>query len=140
MRLKALLVGGLLLLAASVARAQGADLSENLFPPELIMQHQQALGLSEEQKNFFKTEVRKTQVLLTEAQWKLEDAVEKIAALLKSDQAKIDEPTVLAQLDKVFALEQDIKRTQMVLLIRLKNKLTPEQQARLRELKAKARE
>jgi Spy/CpxP family protein refolding chaperone len=37
-------------------------------------------------------------------------------------------------------LEQEIKRTQMVLLIRLKNKLTPEQQARLRELKAKARE
>ena len=137
MRLKAMIVCALLLLAVLVARAQEADLSENLFPPELIMQYQQALGLSEEQKNYFKTEIRKTQVLLTETQWKLEDGVEKIAALLKTDQTQINEQTVIAQLDKVLSLEQDIKRTQLVLLIRLKNKLTPEQQARLRELKAK---
>jgi hypothetical protein len=101
------------------------------------MQHQQALGLSEEQKNYFKNEIRKTQTMLTETQWKLEDGVEKIAALLKADQREINEQTVIAQLDKVLSLEQDIKRTQLVLLIRLKNKLTPEQQARLRELKAK---
>lgn len=138
MKLKALFVCGLLLLVASVVRANESDLSENLFAPELIMQHQQALGLSEEQKNFFKTEIRKTQTLLTETQWRLEDGVEKLAALLKSEQAKLDEQSVIAQLDKVLALEQDIKRTQMVLLIRLKNKLTPEQQTRLRELKAKS--
>lgn len=140
MKLKAQFVCGLLLLllVASVAWANESDLSENLFAPELIMQHQQALGLSEEQKNFLKTEIRKTQAQLTEMQWKLEDGVEKLAALLKSDQAKLDEQTITAQLDKVLALEQDIKRTQMVLLIRLKNKLTPEQQTRLRELKAKS--
>ena len=138
--MKAMIVCVLLLLGASVTRAQEADLSENLFPPELIMQNQQTLGLSEEQKNYLKTEIRKTQVLLTEAQWKLEDSVEKIVALLKSDQIAIDEQTFIAQLDKVLNLEHDIKRTQMVLLVRLKNKLTPEQQARLRELKAKHRE
>ncbi|MBI1762671.1 MAG: hypothetical protein HYR56_14650 [Acidobacteria bacterium] len=126
----------LLLLAVPVARAEDTDLSENLFPPELIMQNQQALGLSEEQKSYIKAEVRKTQTVLTELQWKLEDGVEKIAALLKADQ--MSEQTIIAQLDKVLGLEQDIKRTQMVLLIRLKNKLTPEQQTRLRELKTKA--
>lgn len=140
MRLKAMIVCMLLLLAAPVARAEETDLSENLFPPELIMQYQQALGLSEEQKNYFKTEIRKTQVLLTEAQWKLEDGVEKVAALLKPDQKEINEQAVIAQLDKVLSLEQDIKRTQLILLIRLKNKLSPEQQARLRELKAKQQE
>ncbi len=135
MRLKAMIVCVLLLLAAPFALAQETDLSENLFPPELIMQHQQTLGLTEEQKNFFKTEARKTQTLLTELQWKLEDAVEKIVVLLKPDQ--IDEPSVTAQLDKVLNLERDIKRTQMAFLIRLKNKLTPEQQTRLRELRSK---
>lgn len=135
MRLKAMIVCMLLLLLASFAQAQEADLSANLFEPELIMQNQQALGLSEEQKNFLKTEIRKTQALLTETQWKLEDGVEKISALLKADQ--IDEQAVTAQLDKVLNLEHDIKRTQLVLLIRLKNKLTPQQQTRLRELKAK---
>lgn len=135
MRLKAMMVCVLLLLAASVVRAQEADLSENLFSPELIMQNQQALGLSEEQKKYLKTEIRQTQVLLTQAQWRLEDGVEKIVALLKPDQ--MDEQKVIAQLEMVLNMERDIKRTQMVLLIRLKNKLTPEQQARLRELKAK---
>lgn len=139
MKLKALLVCGLLLLAASVSRAQEPDFAQNLFAPELIMQHQQALGLSDEQKNFLKTEIRKAQTLLTETQWKMEDALEKLGALLKSDQAKIDEQAVIAQLDKTLALEQEIKRAQMTLLIRLKNKLTPEQQTRLRELKAKAK-
>ena len=135
MKLKAMIVVGLLMLAVPFVRAQETDLSENLFAPELIMQYQQALGLSEQQKNFFKTEIRKTQVLLTETQWKLEDGVEKITALLKSDQ--IDEQAVSTQLDKVLSLERDIKRTQLVLLIRLKNKLTPQQQAQLRQFKAK---
>lgn len=138
MKLKALLVCVLLLLAVPVVRAEDTDLSENLFPPELIMQNQQALGLSDEQRNYIKAEVRKTQTVLTELQWKLEDGVEKVAALLKSEQ--MNEQTIMTQLDKVLSLEQDIKRTQMILLVRLKNKLAPEQQARLRELKAKGRE
>ena len=98
------------------------------------MQYQQTLGLTEEQKNYIKTEIRKLQTLATEMQWRLEDGVEKIEALVKPDQ--IEEQSVMAQLDKVLKLEGDIKRANMALLVRLKNKLTPEQQARLRELKA----
>ena len=136
MKLKMMLVVAVLMLIGPVVRAQGTDLSENLFAPELIMQHQQALGLTEEQKSFFKAEARKIQTQLTELQWKLEDGVEKIVAMLKPD--RIDEQAVTAQLDSVLNLEREIKRTQMAFLIRLKNKLTPEQQTRLRELHGKA--
>ncbi|MBS1788498.1 MAG: periplasmic heavy metal sensor [Acidobacteria bacterium] len=136
MKLKALLVIGLMVLAATIARAQGPDLAENLFAPELIMQYQQAIGLTEEQKNYFKTEARKTQTQLTELQWKLEDAVEKFATLLKAD--RIDEQATTAQLESVLNLEREVKRTQLAFLIRLKNILSPEQQARLRELRSKA--
>ena len=136
MKLKTMLVIAVLMLIGPVVRAQGTDLSENLFAPELIMQHQQALGLTEEQKNFFKTEARKIQTQLTELQWKLEDGVEKIVVMLKPE--RIDEQAVTAQLDGVLNLEREIKRTQMAFLIRLKNKLTPEQQTRLRELRGKA--
>lgn len=135
MRLKAFIVVLLLLLVAPFARAQQPELAENLFAPELIMQHQQALSLTEEQKNFFKAEARKTQTQLTELQWKLEDGVEKIAAMIKPD--RIDEQAVTAQLDNVLNLEREIKRTQLSFLIRLKNKLTPEQQSKLRELRSK---
>ena len=110
-------------------------LREYLFPPELIMQNQQALGLTEDQKNFFKTELRQAQLRFTELQWKLQDDVEKMVSFLK--QPKIDEQQTLAQLDKVLAAEREIKRTQIQLLVRLRNDLKPEQQTKLRELQSK---
>jgi Spy/CpxP family protein refolding chaperone len=132
---------GILLLSFSAVRAQQQPQPDpfagNLFPPELIMQHQQALGLSEEQKNFLKAELRKTQTRLTELQWDLQDEVEKLAAQMKQDQ--VDEAQGLTQLDKVLSLEREIKRLHIGLLIRLKNKLTPEQQARLREIASKTK-
>jgi Spy/CpxP family protein refolding chaperone len=112
-------------------------LGENLFPPELVMQHQQALGLSEEQKTFFKKKLREAQTLFTEMQWRLQDEMEKMVALVKQD--RVDESQTLAQLDKILNLEGDIKRMQIALLIKIKNGLTLEQQTKLREIQSKPR-
>ena len=49
----------------------------------------------------------------------------------------MDEQEALAQLDKVLATERDIKREQITLLVRIKDKLTPEQQAKLVEIRNK---
>lgn len=111
---------------------QADPFTGNLFPPELIMQHQQSLGLSEEQKTFLKTELRKVQTRFTERQWDLQDEMEKLTTLVKEDQ--VDELRTLTQLDKVLALEREIKRLQFTMLIRIRNKLTREQQAQLREI------
>ena len=130
---------GILLLSFSAVRAQQQPQPDpfagNLFPPELIMQYQQALGLSEEQKNLLKAELNKLQTRLSELQWDLQGEMEKLAALVKQDQA--DEAQALTQLDKVLSLEREIKRAHIGLLIRIKNKLTPEQQAKLREIQGK---
>lgn len=124
----------------SEARAQqltGPDpLAENLFPPELILQHQAAIGFNEEQKAFFKSEVRKMQTRMTEWQWALQDEMEKLQTLVKA--AQVDEAQTLTQIDKVLELERNMKRGQIALLVRLKNKLTADQQARLREIQLKA--
>lgn len=136
--MKTFCIVGILLLSfsAAIARQQQPDpFAGNLFPPELIMQHQQTLGLSEEQKIFLKAELRKMQTRLTELQWELQDEVEKLAALMKQD--PVDEAQALTQLDKVLNLEREIKRLHIGLLIRIKNKLTPEQQGRLREIAGK---
>jgi len=126
----------ILLLSFSAVRAQQQPQPDpfagNLFPPELIMQHQQTLGLSEEQKNFLKAELRKLQTRLNELQWDLQEEVGKLSALVKQDQA--DEAQALIQLDKVLGLEREIKRAHIGLLIRIKNKLAPEQLAKLREI------
>ena len=111
-------------------------LKEYLFPPEIVMQNQQAIGLSDDQKAYLKTELRQAQVRFTELQWKLQDEMERFVALLKP--AKVDEQPALAQLEKVLAAEREVKHTQMSLLIRIKDHLTPDQQAKLQEIQRKA--
>mgnify|MGYP005810814875 CR=1 FL=1 len=132
-----LLVAGLGVPHASAQQQQPPDpLQGSLFPPELVMQNQQALGLTAEQKEYFKSEIRQAQERFTGIQWKLQDEMEKLAALLKPPQS--GEQQVLDQLEKVLAYEREVKRAQISLLIRIKNKLTPEQQARLRDIQSKA--
>ena len=49
--------------------------------------------------------------------------------------ASIDEKQVLEQIDRTLAAEREIKRTQVALLIRIKNALSAQQQAKLVELR-----
>jgi Spy/CpxP family protein refolding chaperone len=141
MKVRALLPCLLLFLAAflTAAPAQQPDqdpIGQNFFAPDLVIQHQQAIGLSDEQKTYFKTEIRQAQTKFTEWQWKLQDEMEKLAALVK--QPHVEEADVLAQLEKVLAQEREIKRAQVALLVRIKNKLTAEQQAKLAEIRGQS--
>jgi Spy/CpxP family protein refolding chaperone len=129
----------LLLAGGAAARAQNPPddpLRDHFFPPELVMQNQQALALGDDQKTFLKTELRQAQQRFTELQWKLDDEMERFVALVSAPQ--VDEQQALAQLDRVLAAEREVKRTQMSLLIRIKDHLRPEQQARLQEIRRKA--
>lgn len=137
MKARMALLGAGLLLAIALAVAQQPGPQHDpfaglVFPPELVMRHQQAIGLQPEQKAYIREEVMNVQTQFTELQWQLQDAAESMRALLQ--QPRVDEEQVLAQLDNVLDAERSIKHLQIALLVRIKNKLTPEQQARLREL------
>ena len=121
------------LLVAAQQPAGRDPLTENLFPPELVMSHQKAIGLDDAQRNFIRSELLKAQTRFTEVQWQLQDAMEALVSLLK--QTPVDESQVMTHLDKVLSSEREIKRTQIGLLVRIKNKLTPDQQARLQKLR-----
>ncbi|MDO9542922.1 MAG: periplasmic heavy metal sensor [Kiritimatiellia bacterium] len=108
-------------------------LEENFFAPELLMRYQKAIGLSDEQKTYIKDEIQKTQAKFNDLQWKLQPEMETLASMLADD--SVDEKQILAQLDEVMKLESDIKKTHIVMAIRIKSKLTKEQQAKLKELK-----
>jgi Spy/CpxP family protein refolding chaperone len=112
-------------------------LTEHLFPPELVMAHQKAIDLSDAQKTYIRAELLKAQTRFTELQWQLQDAMEALVLLLK--QSAADESQVMSQLDKVLSSEREIKRTQISLLVRIKNKLTPDQQAHLQRLRTEPR-
>lgn len=116
------------------AAEQSSDpIGENLFPPELLMQNQQAIGLSDVQRTAIQKEIQTAQSTFTEWQWKLQNEVENMATLIKQDH--VDEQKVLTQLDQILNIEREIKRTHFTLVIRIKNKLTPDQIAKLVELK-----
>ena len=108
-------------------------LAGNLFPPEFVMQHRRELGLTEEQKASIKDESIKASTRFNELQWQMQDEMETMATLMKSE--TVDEQKALAQLDKVLNIEREVKRTQLGLSIRIKNKLTSEQQMKLHELR-----
>src|SRR5579871_3916651 len=125
------------LAVASLGMVRAQTPPDVLFPPELVMQNQQALGLTDEQKNYLKSELMQAQKNFTEQQWKLQSEMERLVMMAK--QSTVDERQTLAQLDNVLAAEREIKHTQIALLIRIKNHLKPEQQAQLRQLQEKAR-
>ena len=59
----------------------------------------------------------------------LSSEVEKLQSLLQP--ASVDESKVLDQVDRVLAVEREVKRAQLSLMIRIKNMLTQQQQAQL---------
>lgn len=109
-------------------------LAHAMFPPELIMGHARQLGLTDEQKAFIRGEIQKTTVSFQELQWKLQDQMELLHESMKA--TSVNEAQALAQLDKVLDIEREIKRLHIGLAVRLKNRLTPEQQEQLQKLRA----
>ncbi len=125
-----------LFMSVSSLCAQGEPpdpIEVNTFSPELVMQNQQAIGLSENQRSFIKKEVLAAQTRFTDLQWDLESQMEKFISLISQD--KIDEKLALDTLEKILSLESQIKRANLTLAIRIKNMLTPEQQELLREVR-----
>ena len=108
-------------------------LADSIFPPEMIMQHQRELALTDEQKTFMRGEIQRTTTRFNELQWQLQDQMEALHDTVKSN--SVNEQLALSQLDKVLESEREIKRLHMEMAIRLKNKLTPEQQLKLQSFR-----
>ena len=126
--------GGVARADAPPAPRPGDDpIAARLFPPELIMVHQQELGIDDKQRAAILREVEKTQSAVLPIQWQMQGATGELARLL--DEPKLDEGKVLAQADKLMDLERQIKRNHLGLLVRLRNLLTETQRAKLKTLR-----
>jgi Spy/CpxP family protein refolding chaperone len=113
--------------------APGDDpIGRHLFPPDKVLGHAQDLGLDDAQKKNIRGELQKAQSKFLDFQFEMQPETEKMAKLLQ--EKPVDETKVLAQADRVMSLEREVKKTQLSLLIRIKNLLTPEQQAKMSEL------
>jgi Spy/CpxP family protein refolding chaperone len=102
---------------------------KHLFPPELVMSHQKAIGLTPRQQESIQAELSKAHARVFNLMWRLSAEGEEMDLLLR--QQPVNEEQALEQLNKIMEIENEIKRTHFPLLVRIRNILTPEQRAQL---------
>ncbi len=126
-----LLLAGLALPAAADEFEDAVDAA--LFDPELIMQYQGDIGLTREQSVAIRDTLKAHTEAMTGIQWDLVPMLQELTKALEP--AKVDEARVKQLLRDILAQEAKAKEEQLVAMVRIKNTLTPQQQAKLRELK-----
>lgn len=141
MKLKAAALLFVLLLPAGLSGESspgGADdpLGRYLFPPEKVIGNAIEIGLDEGQKSSIRNEVHKAQAKFLDLQFDLQSEMEKMARLLQ--EKPVEEAKVLGELDRILGLEKEVKKTQISLLVRIKNVLTSAQQSKLSEIQRTA--
>ena len=105
---------------------------EHLFPPEMILMNQVALGLSTEQVDAIKKQIGDTHARVLDAQVDLHRVTEQLDNAL--DVPKVDEGAALSLASQAMDLEKKIKAAHLTLMIRVKNVLTPDQQDKAQSL------
>src|SRR5207244_12144388 len=83
-------------------------LARLLFPPELVMQHQQDIALRAEQRAVITKAIQDFQTKVVDLQWRMQDQSQRLGALL--DKPAVDQAAALAQVDEVVSLERDDTR------------------------------
>lgn len=106
-------------------------LGSSFFGPELVMAHQQEIGLSDRQRAAIQAAMKEAQNRFVDLQFRLNLETEKLQRLV--DPPAPDEAKAIAQLERVLDVEREVKRVQLALMVRIKGELTESQQATLRK-------
>lgn len=96
-----------------------------LYPPDVIMRHQQILGITDKQRKQIAALVRAFQAEVADLQWTLQNDQQIFNQALS--QYPVPEAETLAQAEKVLQLESEFKLAHFKLLIGIKNQLSTEQ-------------
>ena len=108
-------------------------ISEQFYAPDLVMNHQSEIGLTDQQQKEILTAIKSAQSDFMDLNWEMKKESDVFIHLIRME--KVDEQKAIDQLDIMLSLENKIKKRQITLLISIKNTLTPEQQTTLNKLK-----
>ena len=136
MRKGLLILLALACFGATVATAAGPKedvFKGKLFAPNVILENQAELGLSKQQFTEIRRAVVDVQANVAEHEWDVAEAYQNIMAEL--DRSPIDEEQVLDHVAAALRAENEVKKLQVAMLIRLKNLLTDEQVEHLESLR-----
>ena len=127
----------LLLVSAMPSFAKEPDpaFMKLLYPPELVMQNHRAIGLSKDQRATITKAIGETQAQTVELGWSMQDAAAQLTE--EMDRPRVDAKAALETAKEVMAIESQVKRAHLGLLIKIKNALSLEQQRKLDEIRAK---
>ena len=130
-----LALGALIALAAPVrAQAKGDDaFARAMFDPQLVLRHAQEIGLTAAQRKTIFEELKAAQSALAPMQVDMSQRALELQEQVEAP--RVDEAKALAMVDQVLKIENEVKKRQVTLIVRVKNLLTPEQQAKLRALR-----
>jgi Spy/CpxP family protein refolding chaperone len=125
------LMSSISLSALSQQSTEQDPFNGRLFAPNIVLENQNDLELTDSQLQQIRELVISTQTTVTEHQWDMREAYREVMTEL--DQTTIDEAAVAERIQLVLETENKVKLAQMSMLIRLRNLLTEEQVALLRE-------
>ena len=125
-------------LCASAAMAQGPGGNKDvfkgkLFAPNIILEHQDELALTREQFTQIRAAVVAAQGDLAEHEWDLREAYQRVLGNL--DESPVDENKVLENVQAALDAENEVKKLQVGMLIKLRNLLTDTQAEYLRSIR-----
>jgi hypothetical protein len=119
---------------ASAQQGKEEDpIAQSFFSPELVMQNQQIIGLTEMQRTNIQKEIQSAQSEFLTWQWDLQKEMEKFKSVIGKDNPS--EAEVTSQLEHVLTIENMIKKRQILLLTRIKNYLIHDQQEKLKMIR-----
>ena len=123
-----LLAGLCVVFLTATAFAQGPQrdvFKGKLFPPNIILEHQDALDLSKDQFTAIRAAVVATQGSVAEHEWDLREAYQQVMSDL--DEVPVDDEKVMENVQTALLAENEVKKLQVRLLLELRNLLTDEQ-------------
>lgn len=103
-----------------------------LYPPEMIMRHQDELKLTSAQIDAIKKEMKSYQNNIVDEKWDIQTAGDSLSKELEKD--RIDKQQALSQLDKLMAAKNSMKKQHLSMLIAIHNILTQDQIGKLKNL------
>lgn len=106
-----------------------------LFAPDVILQQQAELNLTKEQFTGIRAAVVEVQSGVAEHEWDMREAYQ--ALMLELDKTPVSEAEVLKYATTALLAENQVKKKQMAMLVKVKNLLTAEQVAYLESVVAK---
>jgi Spy/CpxP family protein refolding chaperone len=123
------------------ARSNRQVLAMGLYPPDIIMRHQQTLGITDAQRGAMLERVKAFQAEVAELQWNLQNEQQQVRqAFAQND---IDSAAVMPKVERMVQMESDFKLAHFRLLIAIKNELTDAQiemiQQRLKQMRKQRR-